>query len=72
MERVEIERIKSSQNVEIIGFKQTVTNAIIGIFCETLETGPAGDSVWILFLKIKKLDIRRYYYYYVTKIHYIC
>ena len=59
--RIERGIIKVSEEVEIVGIKETVKTIVIGIemFNKSLDEGIAGDNAGILLRGIKKEDIHR-------------
>ncbi len=59
--RVERGRVKVGEEVEIVGFKDTVKTTVTGIemFNKQLEEGIAGDNAGILLRGLKKEDISR-------------
>ena len=59
--RIERGIIKVSEEVEIVGIKETIKTTVIGIemFNKSLDEGIAGDNAGILLRGIKKEDIHR-------------
>ena len=59
--RVERGIIKVGENVEIVGFKDTVTTTVTGVemFRKLLDEGQAGDNVGLLLRGVKREDIER-------------
>lgn len=59
--RIERGRIKVGDEVEIVGFKDTVKTTVTGVemFKKSLDSGEAGDNVGILLRGVKKEDIER-------------
>mgnify|MGYP005837727763 CR=1 FL=1 len=59
--RIERGLVKSNEEVEIVGIKQTQKTTVTGIemFQKTLDEGRAGDNVGILLRGLKKEDVER-------------
>ena len=59
--RVERGKIKTGEDIEIIGIKPTQKTAITGIemFNKMLDEGLAGDNVGVLLRGLKKEDVER-------------
>ena len=59
--RIERGRVKVGEEVELVGFKDTVKTTVTGIemFNKQLEEGLAGDNAGILLRGLKKEDISR-------------
>jgi elongation factor Tu len=59
--KIETGRIKVGDEVELVGFKDTVKTTVTGIemFQKTLNEGQAGDNVGVLLRGVKKEDIER-------------
>ncbi len=59
--RIERGKIKTGDDVEIIGFGKTFKTTVTGVemFRKTLDNGEAGDNVGLLLRGIKKEDIER-------------
>jgi len=59
--RVERGIVKVGENVEIVGFKDTVTTTVTGVemFRKLLDEGQAGDNVGLLLRGVKREDIER-------------
>jgi elongation factor Tu len=59
--RIERGIIKVGENVEIVGFKPTVTTTVTGVemFRKLLDEGQAGDNVGLLLRGVKREDIER-------------
>ena len=59
--RIERGKVKISEEIEIIGIRDTRKATVTGLemFTKTLEEGTAGDNIGILLRGIKKEDIER-------------
>lgn len=59
--RIESGRIKVGDEVELVGFTDTVKTTVTGVemFQKTLNDGQAGDNVGLLLRGVKKEDIER-------------
>ena len=59
--RIERGRVKTGDDVEIIGFGKTFKTTVTGVemFRKTLDYGEAGDNVGLLVRGIKKEDVER-------------
>jgi elongation factor Tu len=59
--RIETGKVKVGEEVEIVGFGDTVKTTVTGVemFKKTLNEGQAGDNVGILLRSVKKEDIER-------------
>ena len=59
--RIERGRVKVGEEVEIVGFKDTVKTAVTGVemFNKSLQEGMAGDNAGILLRGTKKEDVHR-------------
>jgi elongation factor Tu len=59
--RVERGRVKVSEEIEIIGLKDTVKTVVTGVemFNKSLDEGVAGDNVGLLLRGLKRDDIER-------------
>jgi elongation factor Tu len=59
--RIERGRVKVGEEVELVGFKDTVKTTVTGVemFKKSLESGEAGHNVGILLRGTKKEDIER-------------
>ena len=59
--RIERGKVKVGEEVEIIGFKDTIKTTVTGIemFNKTLQEGLAGDNAGVLVRGLKKEDIHR-------------
>jgi elongation factor Tu len=59
--RVERGVVRVGEEVEIVGFKETVKTVATGVemFRKTLESGEAGDNIGVLLRGIKKDEIER-------------
>ena len=59
--RIERGRVKTGEDVEIIGFGKTLKTTVTGVemFRKTLDNGQAGDNVGLLLRGVKKEDIER-------------
>ncbi len=59
--RIEQGRIKVGEEVEVVGFGETIKTVVTGVemFKKLLNEGEAGDNVGILLRGIKKEDIER-------------
>lgn len=59
--RIERGRIKVGDEVEVVGFKDTIKTTCTGIemFRKILDDGEAGDNVGVLLRGIKKEDVER-------------
>ncbi len=59
--RIESGKLKVGDEVEIVGFRDTVKTVVTGIemFRKTLNDGQAGDNVGLLLRGVKKEDIER-------------
>jgi elongation factor Tu len=59
--RIERGIVKVGENVEVVGFKDTVTTTVTGVemFRKLLDQGEAGDNVGLLLRGVKREDIER-------------
>jgi elongation factor Tu len=59
--RVEKGKVKVSEEVEIVGFKDTTKTVVTGVemFRKILDEGQAGDNVGVLLRGVKREDIER-------------
>ena len=59
--RIETGLVKVGQEVEIVGFGETIVTTVTGVemFQKTLNEGQAGDNVGLLLRGVKKEDIER-------------
>ncbi len=59
--RIEQGVVKVGEEVEIVGFKETVKTTCTGVemFQKTLDQGQAGDNVGVLLRGVKKEDVQR-------------
>ena len=59
--RVERGRVKVSEEVEIVGFRDTTKTVVTGVemFRKILDEGQAGDNVGVLLRGIKREDVER-------------
>src|SRR5271156_1639930 len=59
--RVERGRVKVSEEVEIVGFRDTTKTVVTGVemFRKILDEGQAGDNVGVLLRGVKREDIER-------------
>jgi elongation factor Tu len=59
--RIEQGIVKVGEEVEIVGFKETVKTTVTGVemFQKTLDQGQAGDNVGALLRGVKKEDVER-------------
>jgi elongation factor Tu len=59
--RIEQGICKVGDDVEIVGFKETVKTTVTGVemFQKTLDQGQAGDNVGVLLRGVKKEDVER-------------
>jgi elongation factor Tu len=59
--KIETGRVKVGEEVELVGFKDTVKTTVTGIemFQKTLNEGQAGDNVGVLLRGVKKEDVER-------------
>jgi elongation factor Tu len=59
--RIERGRVKVGEEVELVGFKDTIKTTVTGVemFRKSLDSGEAGDNVGILLRGTKKEDIER-------------
>ena len=59
--RIERGQVKVGENVEIVGFKDTVNTTVTGVemFHKLLDEGQAGDNVGLLLRGVKKEDVER-------------
>jgi elongation factor Tu len=59
--RIEQGVVKVGEEVEIVGFKETVKTTVTGVemFQKTLDQGQAGDNVGCLLRGVKKEDVER-------------
>jgi len=59
--RIERGRVKVGDEVELVGFRDTVKTIVTGVemFKKSLDSGEAGDNVGILLRGVKKEDIER-------------
>jgi len=59
--RVERGRVKVSEEVEIVGFRDTTKTVVTGVemFRKILDEGQAGDNVGVLLRGVKREDVER-------------
>jgi len=59
--RVERGRVKVGEEVEIVGFKDTVKTVVTGVemFRKILDEGQAGDNIGVLLRGLKREDVER-------------
>jgi elongation factor Tu len=59
--RVEQGKVKIGEEIEIVGFKDTVKTTVTGVemFNKELQQGEAGDNVGLLLRGVKKEDVER-------------
>ena len=59
--RVERGKVKVSEEVEIVGFKETTKTVVTGVemFRKLLDEGQAGDNIGVLLRGLKREDVER-------------
>jgi elongation factor Tu len=59
--RVERGKVKVSEEVEIVGFKETMKTVVTGVemFRKLLDEGQAGDNIGVLLRGLKREDVER-------------